>query len=276
VTRHYATACKAYQIASIVESMERHCGDFKIHILAWDWDPCRGRHPNTVMTGRNAFLARHPECASLPGPPRTTNETVCAVRWEFILDVMEDTGQPVTLIDGDQFFFGSPEPAFAEIWDARCAVSPHGFAPASAGLPGVTMETHRRYGLYNGGWSYWADRRAAQRMAELARECSRATDHHWPGGRVTWGDQGALELIQEEFGAHIIRTPAVNLAPWNVHRHTLKKREGVVYVDGRPLISYHFQSLRPGQLADPHYAITPEQARLIYAPYLSALERTHV
>jgi hypothetical protein len=262
--------------------MWQHCRPFVLHVLCWDWEPqvAAGREEtpdgdlrwSVQYTGRAAFGARHPECTSLPGPPRTPNETVCAVRWKFLCDAMADTRQPVTLIDGDQWFFSSPEPVFAEIWDARCAVSPHGFAPASAGLPGVTMESHRRYGLYNGGWSYWADPRAAARMAALARECSRATDHRWPDGRTTWGDQGALELIQEEFGAHVIRHRGVNVAPWNANTQALEERDGALYFGGRPLVSYHFSSLDPGeQLANAEYAITQEQARLIYAPYLRAL-----
>lgn len=285
MTRHYATACHSRQVPILARSMLDHCAPFVLHVLVWDWEPgppwsaYGAQRCDVVYATRGELLARHPECASLPGAPRTSNETVCAVRWKFLLDVMEDTRQPVTLIDGDMWFWSSPEPVFAEIWDARCAVSPHGFAPASAGLPGATMESHRRYGLYNGGWSYWADRRAAARMADLAHECSRATDHRWPDGRITWGDQGALELIQLEFGAHVIRHRGVNTAPWNIHTQPLEDRSGVLHFGDRPLISFHYSSLRWNdngsflQFADPGYGVTGRQQDMIYKPYVSAVLR---
>lgn len=286
VTRHYATACHAHQLTVLARSMLRHCQPFKLTVLAWDWNPdwMSGVTPpdevlfepetEIYVATRAEFLRRHPECERLPGSPRNANETVCAVRWMFLLDVMEDDGAPVTLIDGDQWFWSSPEPVFREIFDARCAVSPHGFAPASACLPGMTMEEHRKYGLYNGGWSYWADREAAAAMAEYANEWSYLGWRVAPDGRRFFGDQGALELIQERFGAHVIRHPGLNVAPWNVHTQQLEEREGVLHFGGRPLITYHYSSLRPGvQYANIDYEVNERQARLLYDPYLAELQR---
>ncbi len=276
--RHYATACKADQIGPLVRSMERHCGEFRLHVLAWDWDPGLGRHPNTVMTGRDQLLARHPGLTHLPGAPRNTNETVCSSRWTFFCDVMADTSQPVTAIDGDVMFFSSPEPVFEEIGDAPCAVTPHNFAPAALGLPGIAHETHAQHGIHNGGFCYLADRSAAEYMAKRAREWC-YIDFRVENGRRYFGDQTYLEELVERFGAHVIQHTGINLGPWGIHREPLEERDGVLHFGDRPLVSYHFSSLRwnpDGSLAhlfNPEYAVTAEQQRLLYDPYLKEICR---
>lgn len=276
--RHYATCCHAGQLAVLADSMRRHCGDFHLHVLAWDWDGMPS--PDVSLYDRNQFLGRNPgyEPQRLPGVYRNMIEQVCTVRWQFICDLMEDLGQPVTLVDGDIMFWSSPEPMFDEIGRAGCAVSPHSFAPAAAGLPGISFETHRKYGLFNGGWVYFADLEPARWMAAATRRWSYSDFLRHPDGRVTYGDQGWLELLQAQFGAHVIEHPGVNVGPWNIHARPLRQtHDGALFFGGRPLVSYHYSSFRRGErLAYPAYAVSDEQARLIYGPYEQAFaQREH-
>lgn len=276
MTRHYVTACRASELPVLLASMERHCRPFLLHVLAWDWPFPSFVPPNTHIVSRGAFLARHPAFApeALPPPARTVINQVCTSRWRFLADVIAETGQPVTLIDGDLWFWSSPEAAFEEIGPAAMAVSPHGFAPAGAGLPGVTLESHRKYGAYNSGFTYIADIAAAERLAELNRQWSHTELRALPDGRVVFGDQGWLEQVAGEVGAHVIQAP-VNVGPWNVHTMSLRQAHGgAVFFGGRPLVAYHYSSHRPGaggQLADPAYAVTAEQGRILYEPYRAAL-----
>ncbi|HXJ49639.1 MAG TPA: hypothetical protein VNF91_10770, partial [Candidatus Acidoferrum sp.] len=281
--RHYATVCHERQVPVLHRSMIRHCMPFVLHVLCWDWEPqiAEGReetpqgelHWAIKYTRRDAFLERHPSVMPLPGPARNANETVCTIRWRFFCDVMEDTGQPLTAIDGDMMFFGDPEPLFNEIGDAPCAVSPHNFAPDSEGLPGVTLESHAKFSTKNGGWSYFADRTALERMRKLTDEWCKIGWRRMPNGRLLFGDQGYLELLEEEHGAHVIRHPGVNLGPWSRYIRKLSTRDGQILVDGQPLISAHFQSLkfdgeRITQLADASYEITDDIVHVLYDPYV--------
>jgi hypothetical protein len=283
MTRHYATTAHGpylRQLRVLVTSMRRHCEPFRLHVLAegrevFEW--CR-EQPDIEVTLLDAFLWKHEDWRAdrIPGPPRNGNELACARRWRFVADLLASAGEAVTLVDSDLMFWSSPEVVFDEIGDAPLAVSPHGFAPAAEGLPGVTLESHGRFGRYNGGWSYWADRRAARRMADLARECSRAIDHHWPDGRVTWGDQGALEIVQQEFGAHVIRHTGINAAPWNANSLRLEKKDNVLLVNDKELISFHFSSLKmvgPNviQFANAEYCVPDRFLEFVYQPYVEAL-----
>ena len=279
MTRHYVTACRAHEFPVLLASMERHCQPFLLHVLAWDWPFPAYVPANARIVSRGSFLSRHPEYAPerLPPPPRTRINEVCTARWRFLADVLQDFEAPATLIDGDLWFWSSPEPVFEEIGSAPMAVSPHAFAPAAAGLPGVTLESHRKYGVYNSGFTYVASAAAAERLAALNWEWSHTELRTLPDGRMVFGDQGWLEQVAGEVGAHVIQHPGVNVGPWNVHTQVLRQaQDGTVFFGGRPLIAYHYSSFRPGpggQLADPHYAVTTEQGRILYEPYAAALSK---
>lgn len=284
--RHYATVCREWQLPVLLQSMRRHCGEFKLHVLAWDYDPhdAPWLGPDVVVTPREAFLRRaaglwDPEM--LPGPRRSAIDTVATVRWKYFLDVMADERAPLTTLDGDLWFWSSPEPMFEEIGDAPMAVCPHGIPPASLRLPGVVYETHRRYGLYNAGLVYFSQGGAASlgAMADATSEWSYTMVRKHPvDGLDDFGDQGALERIaHRQKGSVLIVHPGVNAAPWNIHQRGSELVDGQVLVGHRPLIVYHYSSLRLGprgdvlQVADQGYAVSLEQQRMIYWPYIDAV-----
>ncbi len=276
LAHHYVTACRPWQLEPLYQSMKRHCRPFVLHVLAWDWDSHAGALASDAdavieYTPRWAFERERPDLLPLPGDPRSPTDEVCSIRWAFVVDVMRRTSRPVTMVDGDIWFWGSPEPVFGEIGAAKMAVSPHGFAPASLGLPGVTLESHAQFGCYNGGWVYFADLAPAAAMREWCRYWCRTGFLEFQG-RQLFGDQGWLQLAAERFGAHVIRHPGLNVAPWNVHRYPLPG-----YAGPQELIAYHYSSLRfdgrrVTQFANPEYGITQEQADLYYAPYVAELE----
>lgn len=264
--------------------MRRHCGDFRLHVLAWDYQPFDlGRGAPADFTTRLGFLGRHPdlEPARLPGPPRSPVDTVATVRWAFFADVMEATGEPLVMQDGDIHYFASPEPVFAEIGSAALAVTPHRIPPRSRGLPGVVLETHECYGRLNTGWSYAADPAPVREQAAAVREWSYTEVRRHPvDGLPDFGDQGSWERIAARHGAHEIAAP-VNIGPWSVHNRPLARGmySDAVFYGGRELVAYHFSSLRlapdgtVAQLANACYEVerAPGARELIYEPYLRAV-----
>lgn len=279
MTRHYVTTAHAPLLPGLRvlhASLRRHCAPFVLHVLAegravFDW--CLGQSDVTV-TLVDALLWSHPNLAAdrLPGRRRRGSELAWTWRWRHAVDVMRIRG-PVTGLDVDQCFFSSPEPVFEEIGSACMAVSPHGFAPAAAGLPGVTLETHARYGAFNAGFSHWAEPAPLHEMAELCRKGPVSEDRVFPDGTTRWGEQGALWYVAGTHGARVIESP-VNIGPWNIHTQPLEPRSragDAPLFGGRPIVSYHFQSLRAGQLADAPYEISARQVGILYAPYLAAL-----
>lgn len=277
--RHYLTTAHAAllpQLRALFRSMQRHCRPFTLHLMSegrdvWDWALDQ---PNEIaLTAVEGFLARRPELERerMDGPLRTPREAAITRRWVLASEILWRGGPPLTVIDTDMLFFSSPEPVFAEIAHARMAVLPHGFAPAALGRPGATMESHRRYGLYNAGWTYFAHYDPAANFAQLCREGPISFDREHADGTTRWGEQGSLEVVAEKHGAHVIQHPAVAPGPWSIHAHDLEVRDNVVFFGGRPLVSYHYHSRRADQLANPEYAVSPRQAQILYAPYNRAL-----
>jgi len=236
--------------------------------------PARALAAIVNITSRDEFLERHPRYRALPGPPRRTVDEVCTARWRFLADLVEFNGAPATLIDGDLWFWSDPSAVFTEIGAAPMAVTAHNIPGAADGLPGVTLETHRRYGAYNSGFTHFADPAPARAMADRTFAWSRTEVRHLPDG-PDFGDQGSLERVAFAYGAHVVQHPGVNVGPWNVHAKTLRQtHDGAVFYGGRPLVAYHYSSFRPGpggQMADPHYAVTAEQGRILYEPYEAAI-----
>lgn len=281
----YLTACREYQEPVLLRSMIQHCKPFVLHVLCWDWTPPIAGHGvngewEVRYITRAQFLAQHPEYESLPGPPRRTINLIDTARWRVIADLVREGMGPVVYVDGDQWFFSSIQPILDEVRGAKLAVSPHRIPPAAMGLPGVTLETHRKYGLYNSGFSVVSDLEIAEEMAAAVYQWSYSSTIEYPSGVYYFGDQGHLEQLAARANAHVIQHPGVNVAPWNVHRYRLTKtHNGKLFVDGVPLVTYHYSGLRwnddgsLAQLFNSEYAVTNEQQRLLYDPYLAEVNR---
>lgn len=281
MTRHYVTTAHGPllpQLRALFASMQRHCRPFVLHVLTegrevFDW--ALEQYPEIAPAAAEAFVRRHPRLTreALPGPPRTPREVAITQRWTFAAELLGCCCDAVTVIDADLWFFSSPEPVFEEIGAATMAVLPHGFAPAALGARGVTMESHRQYGLYNAGFTYFSDFAPAARFAELVRQGPIAFRDHPDENGVVIGEQGYLETLATALGAHVIQNPAAAPGPWCAHAQSLTRDEdGRLLFGGRPLVAWHYHSLRPGvQLADANYEVSAEQAALLYEPYLAAL-----
>jgi SAM-dependent methyltransferase len=109
------------------------------------------------------------------------------------------------------------------------------------------------------------------------------------------GDQKYLDDWPERFSrVHVLRHPGGGLAPWNVTNHELANDGDRVLVDGRPLVFFHYHSLRlfdrtpvarvaslvdivrPGVRELPlmwtsNYPAPAEERRLVWVPYLRTL-----
>jgi hypothetical protein len=179
----------------------------------------------------------------------------------------------VTYLDSDLYFFASPQHLLQEFGQGSVAITPHRFTPR-------TRRSHGRFGEYNVGWLSF--RRDAPGLACL--EWWRQSCLAWCHDRVE-GDRYADQKYLEQFGLRFPRVcalkhPGANLAPWNIAGCDVALADGVVSVDGAPLVFFHFQGLK--RLNDGAYdsnltgygaRMTPAVRDGIFRPYLAELER---
>jgi hypothetical protein len=177
----------------------------------------------------------------------------------------------LTYIDADLFFFGDPSPLHLELDQNSILLFEHRFSPA-------VHADHSVKGIYNVGLIIF--RRTPVTLACLEWWSERCIE--WCFGSIEpsrYGDQKYLEEWPDRFGEVTISgNLGGGLAPWNVGNYRYHYEEGRVFVDGEPLIFYHFNRLRVINrwLYDPglwryHTKMDPRVKREIYLPYVREL-----
>jgi glycosyltransferase involved in cell wall biosynthesis len=181
-------------------------------------------------------------------------------------------GAVVTYVDGDLYFFSSPEPLFAELGHDSVSIIPHRFPPRLRHL--------EKFGLYNVGWMSFRNDPRGQAVATWWQDrCNEWCYDILDGDR--FADQKYLDRIATEFeGVVILSHRGANLAPWNLGSHRLTLRDDAVVVDRDwPLIFFHFHGLKRvanGLYIPDHFRYRAPFIGLIrtriYRPYIQVLE----
>jgi len=173
----------------------------------------------------------------------------------------------ITYIDGDLYFFADPELIFSEIGNNSIAITPHRFSEKN--------KFREQWGLYNVAFNFF-------RRDEDGMDCLdwwRNSCIEWCYDRLEDGkfaDQKYLDDWPMRFNkVKVLDHPGVNLAPWNVDDAKLQLVKKSVYVNGKPLIFFHFHALKQitQRLFNPcweNYNLIPSHVLrfFVYQPYI--------
>lgn len=199
--------------------------------------------------------------------------TLSSVFTSYILKKYPDCDY-VTYLDGDLYFFDSPEVAFEALGNDATLIIPHN-------LPPWKREKEESVGKYNVGMVIFkndVDGRAC--LSWWTDECLLWCYIKPEPGK--FGDQKYLDYFEEKFnGVFVWWHKGACLAPWNIRnfRGKIHEEDGRVMVDDEPLIFFHFSSFR---LYWPHSRFLPDgplnnytrptpEKKLIYRHYFDAL-----
>lgn len=169
--------------------------------------------------------------------------------------------QKVIYLDPDVYVFGSLDPLLDKLDKYDFLLSPHTLTPYPDDLRPDVFDL-LRFGAYNLG--FFAARRAPNTQALIdwwdhccQRDC-------WYEPALGLGvDQKWMDLVPAFFNnVHILRSPGVNVAFWNLHERVISKDgNGRWIVNGEhPLLFFHFSSFDNDNAA----AIAKKQTR--FAP----------
>jgi len=278
----------------LYRSLERTGTDFRLHVFCMDEESeqvlRRLSLPRLVVVPLRE-LERHDPALLSVKPTRTQVEycwTATPAVCLYVLDAYPDAAE-VTYLDADLMFFSSPEALFDEMGDAATMIVPHRYAPEhrwkepESGTFNVEWLTFRRDSDGLAALQWWHDR------------CIEWCYFRVEDGKM--GDQKYLDEFPSRFGrVHVLEHPGGGLAPWNVTNHKLDGTPEHVLVDGRPLVFFHYHSLRlyapgltarlaaalryvrPGVAPVPlpwtsNYDVPQFERRLVWYPYLRAIGR---
>lgn len=182
------------------------------------------------------------------------------------------SGEWLTYLDADLYFYGSPEPVFDELSDASVGIIAHRFPERLRHL--------ERHGIYNVGFlAFRQDQAAEECLGRWREQCLEWCYDRVEDGR--FGDQKYLDAWPTECrDVHVIEHPGAGLAPWNFSRYAISPDRAAPMVDGKPLVFYHFHALKllnrfvydPG--LTPYGEMDRRTRRFLYGGYVRELKRT--
>lgn len=200
---------------------------------------------------------------------RRANEycwTLKPVFLQFVFNQYPDIGR-VTYVDADLCFFADPSVIFLDAPDDDILLSPHDFAKQ---LKGAENDC----GKYNSGFISFTRSHISISCLEWWREkCFGWCYDRSENGK--FGDQKYLDQMPSLFsGVTEIKTPGVNIAPWNQSKYRFNIQDGVECVNDDRLIFYHycgFRIVNSGQIALTLTADT-RFIPMIHGPYVHILK----
>ncbi|TSC59235.1 MAG: family 2 glycosyl transferase [Candidatus Peregrinibacteria bacterium Greene0416_19] len=262
---------------ALIRSLERQGTSFRLWILCTD-DASFALFDRMKIPSVSAFSLREVETAypELPAvkPQRGSYEYIATSKPFLLRSVLDrlSEGTLLTYLDGDLWFFSSPDAIAREIGASEILLTPHGFPEH--------LHSKLQNGLFNAGFC------AATKTPEGAKAvqwwCDRCIE--WCHDRVEDGkfsNQKYLEQVPRLFrNVKIATHPGLNVAPWNLDTHRYAWDGTNVLVDGRPLVFYHFHGLKllkpwlyDTGLATYHMEGSSLIATHIYAPYIRELRQ---
>jgi hypothetical protein len=259
---------------ALYASLARHCDSFRLWVLCLDDETFAVLGdlslPDLRRISRSEFEAADPELAAA----RATRTTVeyyftCTPRLPLHIFERAPEVESLTYLDADVYFYADPRPLLRRLSDKGVVLTPHSFGD-------YALET-ALFGRYNVGWLTFRRGPVAGALLSRCREqCIEWCYLRDEDGR--FADQKYLDAWQAEPGVWVMDTPSVGLAPWNLANHRISLKDDALYVDGHPLVCFHFSSLvsvnpwiRDSNL--PMFGVTPAGLLRshLYRPYLEEM-----
>jgi hypothetical protein len=171
-------------------------------------------------------------------PERSSHEYAQTAKPAFCLDMLARRADAdwITYVDADSMFFAHPGPVFEELDGSSIGLLGHRFA--------ARFRSRQRWASpYCPSWvSFATDSRGSEVAGWWRSRCLEWCFHRVEGDRHS--DQGYLRDWPQRFaGVHVLEHPGLGPAPWT-DNDGLGRSDRMVTIDGRPLILFHYQSLR--------------------------------
>lgn len=255
-------------------SLMLHAGAFELVILCMDEkvesDLGRRSLPQVRLLSLVELTELYPALATARTDRTAREFTLTCQPWlmQHLLSGIP-SGELLTSLEPEMFFFSSPLPVENEIGAASIAIVPHLFPPAL---------TQERHGKFNTGWvSLRHDAMGEACVVDWSDRCAR---------ECFGNSRGSLHAAQKLLddwpirfpGTKIVTHPGVAVSPRNIADRAFTIAGQGIQVGADPLICFHFQGLSHlgRQLYDPDLirhgvGPTPGLREHVYLPYLRQL-----
>ena len=179
----------------------------------------------------------------------------------------------ISYLDADLYFYSSPKPIFDEMEKKSIMIIPHRFADRK-------KLKEKMNGTFNVGMlSFRRDTEGIKCLKWWRDQCLDWCFYRFEEGKI--GDQKYLEQFPRLFkNICILNHVGAGVAVWNISQYRVWRNDKIIYIDGAPLIFYHFADLEiysplPFLLPSPltNYGEISTNRNLIYNQYFQTIYR---
>ena len=255
-----------YQGVALYNSLKRFAGDFRLYALCMDPEAyamlSKMKAGNLVPVGIEELLDAEVSAVH----SRTTHGQFCWVCQPLICRFILDRYgcEMITYLEADSLFFFDPEVLFEELGDRSVSLVPHNYAPEFDNT-GAAGKFCVQFNAFSNGDSaaavleYWKSK---------CFEYSKDKPFVYPG-------QTCLDDWPERFDCvKVIANPGAGVAPWNIQRFRFEIRDSAPYVDGRPVVFYHYHAYgryENGSHELGNYPLPARVVECIYGTYVAEI-----
>ncbi|MFZ5968484.1 MAG: hypothetical protein ACOYVK_15125 [Bacillota bacterium] len=277
-TIHFTTIASddyLFRIIVLYQSLIKNCKDFHLYIL------CAGEEGYLILSHfgwKHATLIQLSQIEEQSLLTAKSNRTHLEYCWtlkpammHYVMSTYPDA-QYFAHIDADMCFYSEPYQVFLENLDASLFLTEHNNSPR-------LLYTNDLTGRFNTGFVGCKNDVTGFTAIEWWR--NRCVEWCYTTNIVEaklFGDQRYVERWPIMFSNHhILRSPGVNTAHWNLENYQVTLRDGKVLINNSPLICYHFSGLGIYNSREFNlswlYTIPEPALRLIYIPYVEQLSK---
>lgn len=287
------------QTLTLYRSLVAHAGQVKLTVLCMDAES-RAYLVDRRLAGIEVLELRDLERADRDVAARRAQRTWREYCWTVIPALCHhalrsaSAGDVVMWVDADVEFLRDPAVLLDDLGDGSFLLTPHCYNRAYP-ISAPDWELTARFGRFNGGTIAFRRDRAGMAAARLWRDRSLewCFDRCEPG---RFGNQLHLDDFARRPGARLVAVPGGVLGPWNGGRYRIRAGRHSPTADGRPVIAYHYQSVRLGRAsrwlgrqlppnvfvlpgirpplqarAEPHYRLSLAEQHLFWRSYARRL-----
>ena len=235
--------------AVLLESLARSCTEWEVCVLALN------ELPESDLTANVRILRAEDIWGSDTGLCQARLnlfEWACASKPRLLRFLLDDSDTALAVyVDSDIEFFAPPDSVCTSA--GSIVLTPNVSATKEC-ESAVWERAHLHYGAYNGG--FLAVRNTEDGRSFLNWWDERVTRYCCADPRLDiFSDQRWLDLVPGLFSGVVIdRSPALNVATWNVRGRKLRVADGRCWVGDEPLSFFHYHRARLGMDVDSYLA----------------------
>lgn len=226
---------------ALYNSMQKHIDSFVLYVLALDQevvDYIEKQNSTTLKAIKLSDIeTKYPELIEAKNNRKLVEYyfTLSPVLPLYMLETFPEINF-ITTLDADIFFFSNPKPIFDKFKNYSILITAHDFAQ--------NISDKIIFGKYNVSFqSFRQNKEGITCLKKWKQQCLKWCYDKKEGDK--FADQKYLDTWLDDYDKVLVLVGnGAGIAPWNVSRYKITRKNKIIYCNNNKLIFYHFHGLR--------------------------------